>query len=823
MFSFKSIFRRIWPNTLFWLVAFLCSSQLFLFSNSIIAQESSLWGTIYSTSESKFGVVFKTDGEGNNYEKVHGFHSGIDAENPTTNGLTQGSDGKLYGTVSSGGANGDGVLFSFNPENETTELLYTFNSGSTGEAPQGKLLRHGGGTFYGVTKDGGAHGKGTFYAFYLDPAGDFISVFNHFDGANDGAHPVGSLVQTSEGVTYGTTSSGGLYGFGTIFRYAPFDGGFEVVHHFDGVGGATPQGEMVSKGFAGIFGVTKEGGENGDGVLFKYNPWSSSNSFEVLIDFEDVDISNPQGGLVEGDSNYVFGTATSGGDHGSGGVFQFNTTFSVLNVLFSFEESADVVGTLEIQGDDKLYGLSKAGGVNGGGFLFSFDLNQSTYSTAYNFNPLQDGYSPEGSLKLFGGTLYGFTKLGGEENMGTLFSFNPNNSQFEEIVEFGVNYGTFPIAGLVESLNGKVYGMTLSGGNHNDGTIYEVNTETEEVKNVFHFDKFVNGKAPKGALFSASDGWLYGMTQQSEDGGGTLFRFDPITYEVLVLHEFEESSGWMPEGSLTESTATGKLYGTTRVGGANDEGVIFEYDLYSDTYTKVFDFGDGNGSNPKGSLLEVENGLLCGTARFGGAHSGGTLFSFDPVNLVFEKLYDFDISTSGIYPGYNLSHDNTNVIVGTTLVGDTSYGTVFDYNLITGELNIRVSLGIGAARPRGGLTKGSNGKYYGFGQLDGWQGSFIEYDPQQEQTTVKENFNFHWHTSNYGFYLHSRPIEVLPETGCPQDLDNSGFVGVDDLLHILATFGCPNLSCLQYDQNGDNEVNTNDLLIVIGMLGTTCE
>lgn len=806
----------------FFLISLLIFVPLFLLSPSVNAQDSNLWGVIYGTDESPFGNVFKTDGNGDNYEVVHSFSPGVDAANPTTNGLIKLPDGMMYGTIANGGAYGDGAIFSYNPETGVAELVGDFNESASGKSPQGKLLSNGGMNFYGVTNEGGAFGKGTFFSFTVSSLGNFIQVYNHFDGSNDGSYPVGSLVQDSDGIIYGTTTSGGMHGYGTLFKHSFNQGGFEVVHHFDGEGGASPKGGLIYNWFYGIVGITSEGGANGNGVIFHYDPCCSSNSVEVLIDLEDTGVSNPVGGLVEENISHYYGMTSAGGEHQFGAIFEFDASDPSIEILHSFTTDNEVVGTLQMEGD-MLFGLSKSGGANGGGFLFSYDLDQNVYSEELNFNPLQDGYSPEGSLELSEGVLYGLTKLGGQTNNGTIFSFDPQNSEFEKHVDFGVASGVYPLAGLEESLNGKLYGMSLGGGNNNDGTIYEVNPETEEVKSVFNFNETSSGRAPRGSLFLASDGWLYGMTQQGGNGGGTLFRFDPITFEVIVLHEFEEATGWQPEGSLAESSDTGKLYGTTSSGGASGDGAIFEYDLFTDSYSKLFDFGAGNGISPRGSLLEVQNGLLCGTTPYGGMSNYGTLFSYDPVNNVFEKLHDFDSSTGGTLPGTHLWQDDTNIVLGTTVYGGNGGGTIFDYNLNSDEFNVRVNLGDVGARPRGGLAKGSNEKYYGYSQPNTWEGSFFEYDPESNEVTEKSEFGFHPQTQYNGFTLSSQPIETFPEMGCSQDTDDDGFVGVSDLLNILATFSCPDLSCLQYDQNNDNAVNTNDLLIVIGMIGVECE
>ena len=54
--------------------------------------------------------------------------------------------------------------------------------------------------------------------FFDVTAGGTISTLFSFDGFDDGAHPETPLVQGADGVLYGTSSTGGQFGGGTVFR-----------------------------------------------------------------------------------------------------------------------------------------------------------------------------------------------------------------------------------------------------------------------------------------------------------------------------------------------------------------------------------------------------------------------------------------------------------------------------------------------------------------------------------------------------------------------------------------------------------------------------
>src|SRR6266542_4582789 len=74
-----------------------------------------------------------------------------------------------------------------------------------GVAPYGELIRATDGNFYGTTSAGGAFGLGT--VFKMDPAGT-LTTLHSFKG-EDGSNPRAGLIQAVDGSFYGTTESGG--------------------------------------------------------------------------------------------------------------------------------------------------------------------------------------------------------------------------------------------------------------------------------------------------------------------------------------------------------------------------------------------------------------------------------------------------------------------------------------------------------------------------------------------------------------------------------------------------------------------------------------
>jgi hypothetical protein len=80
----------------------------------------------------------------------------------------------------------------------------------------------------------------------------------------------------------------------------------------------------------------------------------------------------------------------------------------------------------------------------------------------------------------------------------------------------------------------------------------------------------------------------------------------------------------------------------TQVGGLNNEGVIYKYDISLNTTTKLFDFSaNASGSGPAGTFIERSPGILSGATPGGGANGAGVLFEFNYLNSSYSKKFDF--------------------------------------------------------------------------------------------------------------------------------------------------------------------------------------
>ncbi len=241
-------------------------------------RDGNFYGTTGDGGEYGDGVVFTMTLSGTE-TVLHSFSGDFAGSNDggRPGSLARGTDGNFYGMTFAGGEYGYGTVFMITPTGSEI-LLHSFSgnaAGSTdGGLPLGGLVQGTDGNFYGMTQLGGEYGYGV--VFQITPTGT-ETVLHSFSGmkagSTDGGYPWGNLVQGINGDLYGMTYEGGKYGFGTIFQITP-TGTESVLYSFSGLkagstDGGQPTGSLLLGSDGNFYGTTNSGGEYGYGVVFK--------------------------------------------------------------------------------------------------------------------------------------------------------------------------------------------------------------------------------------------------------------------------------------------------------------------------------------------------------------------------------------------------------------------------------------------------------------------------------------------------------------------------------------------------------------------------
>jgi uncharacterized repeat protein (TIGR03803 family) len=245
-------------------------------SSRLVSVNGELYGTTPAggTGPCSFGcgTIYKITKTGKE-TVLYSFKDGVDGMEPQ--GLIRDEVGNLYGASYQGGSFGFGNIFRLDTQGTFT-VLHSFDYPTEGAAPFGRLIRDKNGNIHGTAEGGGDPGCNCGVVYRLDKEGK-ETILHKFYGRNSGSQPYGGLLDVA-GILYGTTTDGGDVACsqgdhcGVLFEIDR-TGHYSVLHHFTGGDdGLFPLGELMLGVDGSIYGVTRGGGMDGGGTIFKYTP-----------------------------------------------------------------------------------------------------------------------------------------------------------------------------------------------------------------------------------------------------------------------------------------------------------------------------------------------------------------------------------------------------------------------------------------------------------------------------------------------------------------------------------------------------------------------
>jgi uncharacterized repeat protein (TIGR03803 family) len=637
---------------------------------------------------------------------------------------------QLYGLTAYGGANEQGTVFHYTPSTATHTADQTLFLLS-GAVPVSDMTDGGNGKFYGMTSYGGTINNGVGVIFEWDPATNIYTDKIDFVQGNNGWQPYGSLTLFNNKF-YGMTRYGGTPGPGVIFEWDPATNIYTKKIDLTSSGGTFPYNIHLALLAGKFYGTTQNGGANNKGVIFEWDP--ATNIYTKKIDLGGANGENPGGSLTLSNGKF-YGMTNQGGANNKGVIFEWDPA---TNIYTKKIDLGGANGEIPYGGSltwsaGKFYGMTNQGGANNSGVIFEWDPATNIYIHKFDFGG-SNGSVPRGSLTWNAGKFYGMTYQGGANNRGVIFEWDPATNTYSKKTDLSSTNGAYPYSSLLLS-SGKFYGMTSSGGAAGYGVIFEWDPATNIYIKKIDFNLATQGSHPNGSL-TWSAGKFYGMTNQGgANNYGVIFEWDPATSTYTKKIDFDIINGTWPSGSLTLNN--GKFYGMTGGGGANNYGVIFEWDPATNIYTKKIDLGGANGENPYGSLT-LNNGKFYGMTIGGGANSLGVLFEWDPATNIYTKKIDLG-GTNGGYPSGSLTWSAGKFYGMTFQGGANNRGVIFEWDHVTNIFTKKVDFnGANGEAPYGSLTV-SNGKLYGMtssGGASGW-GVIFEWDPGTNTYTKK--------------------------------------------------------------------------------------
>jgi len=331
----------------------------------LLSYGGSLYGTTQDQGSFGNGSVYRIDPSSGAETLLYSFSGGSDGGDPVQTLIY--ANGTFYGTTAAGGANNTGTVFKFDPATGVETVLYSFggiSDRSDGNFPFGQLMYYNG-KLYGTTTMGGASNCGTIYE--VDPATGAETVLASFT-RTEGKHPSSNIVYL-KGALYGVAEEGGNTSLsaGTLFKLTLKTNALTVVHYFSDKknDGAAPLGGLINVNGT-LYGTTGAGfGNAAGGTVFKLDPATGAET--VLHAFTGgADGSLPCDAMIYV-NGMLYGTTQFGGPTDTGTLFQIDPATGAETVMYSFTGGADgghaFAGLTYLNGD--FYGTTE-NDFNGG-------------------------------------------------------------------------------------------------------------------------------------------------------------------------------------------------------------------------------------------------------------------------------------------------------------------------------------------------------------------------------------------------------------------------------------------------------------------------
>jgi uncharacterized repeat protein (TIGR03803 family) len=446
--------------------------------------------------------------------------------------------------------------------------------------------------------------------------------------------------------------------------------------------------------------------------LISLQPTHAQTTETVLYSFgsQTGDGGYPYAGLIMDSKGNFYGTTSSFGANGTGGVFEFSPTgtetvlYNFPSGVFNYPFDYYFEGTL-LMDKGNLYGTNYQGGDFPYGTVYELAKPAKkgegwTESTLFNFGGDQ-GNETDGAVPYAGlimdkeGNLYSTTNAGGVTSGGTIFELTPTSSGCpvdsytddtnwcdNQLYSFGYNPytkgggedGIYPYGGVIMDKEGNLYGTAEAYGQYSGGAVWELSP-------VSATGACPGGSNPNYPLGNWCETVLYNFVTYSADGtnpfAGLIMDSKGNLYGTTFwgTNDYGPGSGYGSVFELGPVPATGICPAGSSAGNGWCETVIHTFG------------GSGDGSNPYAGLIRDSKGNLYGTTYNGGANGYGIVFELSPptkkggawTETVLYSFCSLQSCADGGNPVAGLLRDKEGDLYGTTQYGGAyAEGTVFE-------------------------------------------------------------------------------------------------------------------------------------------------
>jgi uncharacterized repeat protein (TIGR03803 family) len=266
--SWGTVFTLTTNGALTTLATFSNENNINPYTALVQGTNGNFYGATQNGTKAGDGNIFEMTPTGT-LNVVYSFTGGQDGNEPI-GALAQGTDGNFYGLTTGGGAHANGGVFKMTPAGALTNL-YSFTGLSDGYNPIGALVQGTDGAFYGVTRRNVIDNLQFYGTIFKVSTNGALTTLYALDPVvyGDGEYPFAGLIQGADGNFYGTTMYSDSTMNGTLFRITSA-GEYTTFVTFNGSDdGAQPKAALVQDAEGNFYGTTTAGGPYGKGAIFR--------------------------------------------------------------------------------------------------------------------------------------------------------------------------------------------------------------------------------------------------------------------------------------------------------------------------------------------------------------------------------------------------------------------------------------------------------------------------------------------------------------------------------------------------------------------------
>jgi len=437
----------------------------------------------------------------------------------------------------------------------------------------------------------------------------------------------------------------------------------------------------------------------------------------TIYSFNNLAPHRPIGGLALGNDDWIYGVLSFNGTNEDGGLYKIRRDGTGFTMLHNFGGNSGIVPYYHTDGFiyfTDLYVIKKLDPsdnsitdvASNGAFVKSLhiDANDWIYYLTFNtiekvktdgtnqtvlhtFNQATEGYSGiSGLTEAPGDSIFGVHVSGGDFNSGTLYSVKKDGSGFTVLHHFSMATGVYPDSKLVY-FDGKLFGTTSQGGDFNDGVLYTIRPDGSDYRVLHHFDPGTPAIGqPSGNISITSSGRIFGMFYQHSYFGGTPYKlykldtsganFEPY---LNVAVNNQRDYGHLNQDFLLTNNAD-SVFLVTQEMGRFEGGVLSKFDTLGNPFSGQYHFGKPiNGFKPTGGVIKGSDGKLYGTAKIGGNDGAGIVYSVNADGSSYTRLHEFT-DAEGYELAGKLLEASDGKLYGAASLSTTSNGMIYRIN-----------------------------------------------------------------------------------------------------------------------------------------------